>query len=173
MNATDRIPMVALVGRPNVGKSTLFNRYAGYRRALVADQPGLTRDRIAERIEVANRTIWLVDTAGLDPVKGEGLEANVQAQARAGVEAADVILFVRDGPLYSPATSDFHVAMADMLIGGFQVAGCGMFPPLAAHQVAIGLPASTSAAGSGPTASGPIPDALDCLYPWRSFGVSF
>jgi GTP-binding protein len=89
--------MVALVGRPNVGKSTLFNRYAGYRRALVADQPGLTRDRIAERLEIANRTIWLVDTAGLDPVKGEGLEANVQAQARSAVEAADVILFVVDG----------------------------------------------------------------------------
>jgi len=97
MPASDRIPVVALVGRPNVGKSTLFNRYAGYRRALVADQPGLTRDRIAERIEVDDRTIWLVDTAGLDPVKGEGLEAAVQAQARAAVEAADVILFVVDG----------------------------------------------------------------------------
>jgi GTP-binding protein len=89
--------MVALVGRPNVGKSTLFNRYAGYRRALVADQPGLTRDRIAERVEVAGRTIWLVDTAGLDPVKGESLEAAVQAQAQTAVEAADVILLVVDG----------------------------------------------------------------------------
>jgi GTP-binding protein len=97
MDRSDRIPMVALVGRPNVGKSTLFNRYAGYRRALVADQPGLTRDRIAERVEVAGRTIWLVDTAGLDPVKGESLEAAVQAQAQTAVEAADVILLVVDG----------------------------------------------------------------------------
>lgn len=91
--------MVALVGRPNVGKSTLFNRYAGYRRALVANQPGLTRDRIAERIEIEGREIWLVDTAGLDPVRGEGLESAVQAQARSAVESADAILFVVDGQL--------------------------------------------------------------------------
>ncbi len=91
--------MVALVGRPNVGKSTLFNRYAGYRRALVADQPGLTRDRIAEKIEVENRTIWLVDTAGLDVAHGESLETAVQAQAQSAVENADVILFIVDGKL--------------------------------------------------------------------------
>ena len=99
MTDSQRLPVVALVGRPNVGKSTLFNRYAGYRRALVADQPGLTRDRIAERIEIEGRMIWLVDTAGLDPVRGEGLEAAVQAQARSAVEGADVILLVVDGKL--------------------------------------------------------------------------
>ena len=97
MNRSRALPVVALVGRPNVGKSTLFNRYAGYRRAIVADEPGLTRDRIAERIEVAGRWIWLVDTAGLDVARGEGLEAAVQAQARSAVENADVILFVVDG----------------------------------------------------------------------------
>jgi GTP-binding protein len=99
MTDSQRLPVVALVGRPNVGKSTLFNRYAGYRRALVADQPGLTRDRIAERIEIEGRMIWLVDTAGFDPVRGEGLEAAVQAQARSAVESADVILLVVDGKL--------------------------------------------------------------------------
>ena len=97
MSRPNSIPVVALVGRPNVGKSTLFNRYAGYRRAIVADLPGLTRDRIVERIEVSGRTIWLVDTAGLDVAKGDGLEAAVQAQARSAVEAADVILFIVDG----------------------------------------------------------------------------
>lgn len=97
MTRTKSIPVVALVGRPNVGKSTLFNRYAGYRRAIVADEPGLTRDRIVERIEIDGRKIWLVDTAGLDVAKGDGLEAAVQAQARSAVEAADVILFVVDG----------------------------------------------------------------------------
>ncbi len=95
-----RLPVVALVGRPNVGKSTLFNRYAGYRRALVADQPGLTRDRIAERIVVEGRAIWVVDTAGLDPVRGEAdLDAAIQAQARSAIENADVILFIVDGKL--------------------------------------------------------------------------
>lgn len=99
MSDPQRIPVVALVGRPNVGKSTLFNRYAGYRRALVADQPGLTRDRIAERIEVSGRMIWLVDTAGLDPVRGEGLESAVQAQAQSAVDSADIILLIVDGKL--------------------------------------------------------------------------
>ena len=100
MTSSERLPMVALVGRPNVGKSTLFNRYAGYRRALVADQPGLTRDRIAERIDVEGRMIWLVDTAGLDAAgHGESLESAVQAQAQAAVESADVILFIVDGKL--------------------------------------------------------------------------
>jgi GTP-binding protein len=100
MSDSSRLPVVALVGRPNVGKSTLFNRYAGYRRALVADQPGLTRDRIAERIDVEGRMIWLVDTAGLDARgSGHGLESAVQAQAQSAVDAADVILFIVDGKL--------------------------------------------------------------------------
>ncbi len=98
MTDFDRLPMIALVGRPNVGKSTLFNRYAGYRRALVADQPGLTRDRIVERIEIEGRHIWLVDTAGLDAARGDDeLNSAVQAQARSAVESADAILFVVDG----------------------------------------------------------------------------
>ncbi len=100
MSPLPRLPIVALVGRPNVGKSTLFNRYAGYRRALVADQPGLTRDRIVERIDVEGRMIWLVDTAGLDAARpDENLESAVQAQARSAVESADVILFIVDGKL--------------------------------------------------------------------------
>lgn len=97
MSAREALAMVALVGRPNVGKSTLFNRYAGHRRAIVADEPGLTRDRIAERVEVAGRRFWLVDTAGLDVAGGDALAAAVQAQARSAVEAADLILFVVDG----------------------------------------------------------------------------
>ena len=80
-----RLPLIAIVGRPNVGKSTLFNRYAGHRRALVEDVPGVTRDRIVEEIEVSDRHALLVDTAGLDPVAEEGLPSAVQAQAWSAV----------------------------------------------------------------------------------------
>lgn len=90
-------PIVAIVGRPNVGKSRLFNRYAGQGRALVDDRPGITRDRIAEEIEVLGRRVLLVDTAGLEPEAEEGLEAAVQAQAEVAVQQADAILFVVDG----------------------------------------------------------------------------
>ncbi|MCA9510650.1 MAG: ribosome biogenesis GTPase Der [Myxococcota bacterium] len=96
-SARGRTPIVAVVGRPNVGKSTLFNRYAGHPRALVADEPGLTRDRIVEEIEVAGRRVLLVDTAGLDPDAEDALGAAVQRQARSAVDEADAILFVVDG----------------------------------------------------------------------------
>jgi len=97
MHTPRELPIVAIVGRPNVGKSTLFNRYAGSRRALVADYPGITRDRIAEEVDVDGRTVLLVDTAGLDPEADAGLPAAVQAQAHAALEEADAILLVVDG----------------------------------------------------------------------------
>ncbi|MFP6641063.1 MAG: ribosome biogenesis GTPase Der, partial [Myxococcota bacterium] len=97
MDTQAETPIIAIVGRPNVGKSTLFNRYAGQRRALVADTPGLTRDRIVEPVEVEGRRILLVDTAGLDPDARLGLPAAVQAQAESALEEADAILFVVDG----------------------------------------------------------------------------
>ena len=81
-------PIVAIVGRPNVGKSTLFNRYAGYRRALVDDTPGVTRDRIAETVQVGERQVLVVDTAGLDPEPESTIDTAVQGQARAAVEGA-------------------------------------------------------------------------------------
>jgi GTP-binding protein len=91
------IPLIAIVGRPNVGKSTLFNRFAGRRRALVEDQPGITRDRIAEEVEVSGRRVLIVDTAGLDAGADDGLSNAVQSQAWSAVSDADAILFVTDG----------------------------------------------------------------------------
>ena len=97
MPASSQLPIVAIVGRPNVGKSTLFNRFAGRRRALVDDHPGVTRDRIAEEVEVEDRRILLVDTAGLEPREHEGLPGAVQALARSALDDADAIIFVVDG----------------------------------------------------------------------------
>src|SRR5258705_7459953 len=90
------LPIVAIVGRPNVGKSTLFTRYAGRRRALVGDRPGITRDRIVEEVEVGDRRVLVVDTAGLDSEAEAGLPAAVQAQAWSAVRDADAILWVVD-----------------------------------------------------------------------------
>jgi GTP-binding protein len=97
MTRPSRTPLIAIVGRPNVGKSTLFNRFAGRRRALVDDVPGLTRDRIAQSIEVAGRRVVVVDTAGFEPAARGSLAAAVQEQARTAVRDADAILFVVDG----------------------------------------------------------------------------
>lgn len=97
MSPRTPLPIVAIVGRPNVGKSRLFNRFAGRSRALVDDQPGITRDRIAEEMELGGRHFLIVDTAGLEPDPEAGLESAVQAQARTAVEQADAILFVVDG----------------------------------------------------------------------------
>ncbi len=91
------IPIIAIVGRPNVGKSTLFNRFAGRRRALVDDLPGITRDRIAEEVEVGARRVLLVDTAGLDPEPEGGMDAAIQSQVQTAIDRADAILLVVDG----------------------------------------------------------------------------
>ena len=97
MSNGQTLPIVAIVGRPNVGKSTLFNRYARRRRALVHNEPGITRDRVAEEVEVEGRRILLVDTAGLDPAAAEAMDRAVQIQARVALDEADAILFVVDG----------------------------------------------------------------------------
>ena len=92
--------VVALVGRPNVGKSTLFNRLIGERRAIVSEQPGLTRDRIYGTVEWRGTAFTAIDTAGLDRVAKDSpdgdLPANTQQQARVALQEADVICWVLD-----------------------------------------------------------------------------
>jgi GTP-binding protein len=95
--SSTRTPIIAIVGRPNVGKSTLFNRFAGRRRALVEDSPGITRDRIVEEVEAGGRRVLLVDTAGLDPDPESGMERAIQSQVQTAIEQADAILLVVDG----------------------------------------------------------------------------
>ena len=90
------LPVVAIVGRPNVGKSTLFNRMVGARVAIVEDIPGTTRDRVYGIGEWNGRRFTLVDTGGLEIEPGSAIEESVQDQARVAIEEADLVLFVVD-----------------------------------------------------------------------------
>ena len=87
--------MVALVGRPNVGKSTLFNRLTRTRDALVADFPGLTRDRKYGRAEIEGREFICIDTGGIDGTE-DGVETRMAEQSLLAIEEADVVLFMVD-----------------------------------------------------------------------------
>jgi GTP-binding protein len=92
-----RLPLVAVIGRPNAGKSTLFNRLVGDRRAIVDDMPGVTRDRNYAETEWAGWRYRLVDTGGIESGKGTPLEKNVQAQSRLAVAEADAVIYLFDG----------------------------------------------------------------------------
>ncbi|MEO8510300.1 MAG: ribosome biogenesis GTPase Der [Chloroflexota bacterium] len=103
------LPVVAVVGRPNVGKSTLFNRLIGQRLAIVEDLPGTTRDRVYGTADWNGRDFTLVDTGGLEIDPGSHIEERVQDQARVAVDEADVILFVVDAHA-GLAPLDYEVA---------------------------------------------------------------
>ncbi len=90
------VPVVALVGRPNVGKSTLFNRLTRTRDALVADFPGLTRDRKYGQAKLGEHEFIAIDTGGIDGSE-EGVETKMAQQSLAAIDEADVVLFMVDG----------------------------------------------------------------------------
>lgn len=90
-------PLVAIVGRPNVGKSTLFNRLIGHRLAIVEDTPGVTRDRIYGDAEWLDYRFTLIDTGGIEPESEDKIAIQMRRQAELAVETCDVILFLTDG----------------------------------------------------------------------------
>ncbi len=96
LETTERLPTVAIIGRPNVGKSTLFNRIVGSRRAIVGDLPGITRDRIYGTAEWQERGFQIVDTGGIVPDDDAIIPANIFKQARAAIDEASLLLFVVD-----------------------------------------------------------------------------
>ncbi|MDR2656713.1 MAG: ribosome biogenesis GTPase Der [Oscillospiraceae bacterium] len=105
-------PLVAVVGRPNVGKSTFFNKVVGRRVAIVEDTPGVTRDRIYADVEWRGRSFTLIDTGGIDPNTSDILLAQMRRQAEIAIETADLILFMVDAR--GGVTSD-DLDVADML----------------------------------------------------------
>ena len=90
-------PIVAVVGRPNVGKSTFFNKIVGRRIAIVEDTPGVTRDRIYGDAQWLTHEFTLIDTGGIEPLKDDIISAQMRRQAELAIETADVILFLVDG----------------------------------------------------------------------------
>lgn len=89
-------PVVAIVGRPNVGKSTLFNKLVGDRISIVEDTPGVTRDRIYHEIEWTGRTLMLIDTGGIEPKTDDLILKYMRLQAEIAIDTADVIIFMTD-----------------------------------------------------------------------------
>ena len=97
MSSSNNLPIVALIGRPNVGKSTLFNRITKSRKAIVDPTPGVTRDRHYERVRWEEKGFILVDTGGIDDNPEDLLVKHIRDQAMAAIDEADIVLFLMDG----------------------------------------------------------------------------
>ncbi len=104
------LPVLAIVGRPNVGKSALVNRILGRREAVVQDTPGVTRDRVNYKAEWNDRKFTIVDTGGWEP-DAKGINASVAAQAEVAIDLADAVLFVVDATVGATATDEHVVRM--------------------------------------------------------------
>lgn len=105
-------PIVAIVGRPNVGKSTLFNALAGSRIAIIQDTPGVTRDRIYADVDWAGRSFTLIDTGGIEPDSKDIILSQMREQAQTAIDTADVIMFLTD---LKQGLVDADEKVADML----------------------------------------------------------
>ena len=105
-------PIVAIVGRPNVGKSTLFNMIAGERIAIVKDTPGVTRDRIYAEVSWLNHNFTLMDTGGIESETSNQMLRSMREQAEMAIEMADVVMFVVD---VQQGVLDADYKVADML----------------------------------------------------------
>ncbi|HEU4683817.1 MAG TPA: ribosome biogenesis GTPase Der, partial [Nitrospira sp.] len=151
------LPTVAIIGRPNVGKSTLFNRILGSRTAIVDDVPGVTRDRNYADASYRNRGFRLVDTGGLDPSASDGMLALIKRQSELAIAEADVLILVMDGrtgltpadeeivrvlrgttkPLFV-AVNKIDTPKADSLIADFYRLGFdNLYPVSAEHGIGV------------------------------------
>ena len=160
------IPVVAIIGRPNVGKSTLFNRILGKKTAIVDDVPGVTRDRNYADANYRNRPFRLVDTGGLDPSASEGMLALIKRQSELAIAEADILILLMDGrtgltpadqevvrllrgttkPLFV-AVNKIDTPKVETLVADFYQLGTDQFYPISAEH------------GIG------VAELLDAIYP--------
>ncbi|MBQ9333808.1 MAG: ribosome biogenesis GTPase Der [Lachnospiraceae bacterium] len=112
MSHTDNRPIVAVVGRPNVGKSTFFNAIAGEMISIVKDTPGITRDRIYADVEWLDRTFTMIDTGGIEPDSSDVILSQMREQAQIALDTADVIIFMVD---VKQGLVDDDMRVADMI----------------------------------------------------------
>lgn len=160
---------VAIIGRPNVGKSTLFNRILGGRRAIVSDQPGTTRDRHFGNAEWAGHEFWLVDTGGLVPGSKDSMDRAIRQQVEIAVEQADVIVLLVDAleglsPVDAEVAAQLRKAQRPVLLVVNKVDD---LPNSTAHlpfyEMGLGEPFVVSAqTGKG---SGDLLDRIVALFP--------
>ena len=166
MPGTGRVPIVVIIGRPNVGKSTLFNRILGSRTAIVDDVPGVTRDRNYADATYRGRKFRLVDTGGLQPSAADGMLALIRRQAELAIAEADILILLMDGrtgltpadqevvhllrgttkPLFV-AVNKIDTPKADPLVADFYELGTDTLYPVSAEH------------GIG------VAELLDALYP--------
>jgi len=145
------LPVVVIAGRPNVGKSTLFNKLAGRRSAIVSDTPGVTRDRKEAEALVRGKRIRLVDTAGLEESAPETLFGRMRASSEAAVAQADLIVFVVDARAgVTPADSHFAAWLRRqgrpvLLVANKAEGRAGASAALEAYSLGLGQPLAMSA----------------------------
>ena len=145
------LPVVVIAGRPNVGKSTLFNRLAGRRHALVADTPGVTRDRKDATAQLRGRMVRLVDTAGLEESAPDSLYGRMRASSEAAVDTADLVVFVVDARAgITPADSHFAAWLRRqgrpvLLVANKAEGRGGAQAAMEAYSLGLGEPLAVSA----------------------------
>lgn len=144
------LPVLAIVGRPNVGKSALVNRILGRREAVVEDKPGVTRDRVSYKAEWAGRKFTLVDTGGWEP-NARGIDKSVAEQAEIAIELADAVLFVVDATVGATSTDERVVKLLrasgkPVILAGNKIDDAYQEPEIAAlWSLGLGEPLPVSA----------------------------
>jgi len=163
-------PIVAIVGRPNVGKSTFFNKVVGKRIAIVEDTPGVTRDRLYFEVEWCGRKMMMIDTGGIEPDTNDLIMSHIKAQAQIAIDSADVILFMTD--IRAGMTADDREIATILRKCGKPVVLCvnkvdsiGMLPPefYEFYELGLGDPYAVSSVHG--TGSGDILERVCELLP--------